>query len=181
VTFEVSLWRCGPQSSVRLGGGARLVGGQAGLTARSPHGPRRGSSVPGEGTIAAGPPNHRDPRLSQVDETLMRADPASDFPRLLAACGADAQTKHPPSRIGNSEGGFRPLAAPGASRRIPNLPVGALDWPDRRDGVHASSLGVAFGVQCYPIQCRWRAIHPHPENPSCSARRTKWVTAARPE
>ena len=67
----------------------------------------------------------------------MRANSASDFRRLLAARSADAETKHPPSRIGNGEGGFRPLAAPGAFRRITNLPVGALDWPDRRNGVHA--------------------------------------------
>jgi hypothetical protein len=72
--------------------------------------------------------------LRQVDQTLMRANSASDFRRRLAACGAEAETKHPPSRIGNSEGGFRPLAAPGAFGGITNLPVRAID---RRNGVHA--------------------------------------------
>ena len=95
-------------SRVRLSGGGALSGWRG----------------PADGTFAARPPprefrpsgwnlspNHRDPRLSQVDEPLMRANLASDFRRLLAARGADAETKHPPSRIGNSEGGFRPRAA----------------------------------------------------------------------
>jgi hypothetical protein len=106
----------------------------------------RGASEDGRGVAHGrpdGPPqrkfriSHRDPCLNQVDKTLMRANSASDFRRLLAARAADAETKHPPTRIGNGEGGFRPHAAPSAFRRITNLPVGALDWPDRRNGVHA--------------------------------------------
>ena len=77
--------------------------------------------------------------LGRVNQTLKRANPAPDLCRLLAtgfppAC---AETKHPPRRVIDFEGGSRPLAAPGAFRRIANLPGGALNQADRRNGVHA--------------------------------------------
>ena len=67
--------------------------------------------------------------LGQIDETLKRADPASDFHRLLATGfpSAYSETKHPPCRVVDLEGGLRPLAAPSAFRRVANLPVGAID------------------------------------------------------
>jgi hypothetical protein len=45
----------------------------------------------------------------------------------------------PPRRVLDFEGGPRPLATPGAFRRIANLPVWALNRPDQRNGVHAFS------------------------------------------
>ena len=76
--------------------------------------------------------------LRRVNQTLKRANSAPDLCRLVAAGfpAAYAEMKHPRRRVINLECGPRPLAATDAFRRIANLPVGALNRPDRRNGAN---------------------------------------------
>jgi hypothetical protein len=85
--------------------------------------------------------------LRQVDEALKRTNPASDFRRLFAAGfpSTYAETEHPRRRVVDLKGGFRPLAAPGAFRRISNLPIRAFNWPNRRNGVPVELVRVGHG------------------------------------